>query len=106
MPILGIMASSTAIPAVYSLSQTFNTSGTYTVPAGKSTIALMVFNGGNPGTAGQSGTTSFGSAGGAGGNGYATTDFAVTAGASYTVTVGGSGGTSSFGTVLDGSGGG
>jgi len=48
MPILGTVSSSfTEFP--YTLSQTFNTSGTYTVPAGKTKIATLLVGGGGGG---------------------------------------------------------
>ena len=45
MPILGTVSSG-YVEMPYELSQTFNTSGTYTVPAGKTKVAVYVIGGG------------------------------------------------------------
>jgi hypothetical protein len=101
---LGTSASSSASNsvtpvAVYSLSQTFNTSGTYTVPAGKTLLAAFVVGGGGSGSTGLAGDTladgsgggGWGGGGGGGGGGVAFKDYAVTPGQTYTVTVGAGG---------------
>jgi hypothetical protein len=41
MPLLGTQASGYFEPPVYSLSQTFNASGNYTVPAGKTSLSVV-----------------------------------------------------------------
>ena len=49
MPIIGTLGSSYYLPPVYALSQTFNTSGTYTVPANKTKVAVFIVSGGGGG---------------------------------------------------------
>jgi hypothetical protein len=66
--------------APYVLSQTFNSSGTYTVPAGKTQVAVMMVG---------SGRGTFGSGeGGSGSRALAVYDIPTNAGTNYTVTVG------------------
>ena len=88
----------------YALSQNFASSGTYTVPSGKTKLSLVVIGGGSGGNAGS------GFSGGSGGAGtttaYGASGIDVTAGQTYTVTLAGAGGQSSFGSLLTSSGGG
>jgi hypothetical protein len=81
--------------------QTFTTSGTFTVPAGVTSIQVECWGGGGGG--GGNNSTSDG-AGGGGGGGYSRATLSVISGNSYTVTVG-SGGTGGTG-AQDGSSGG
>ncbi len=95
-----------ARPYVAAGSQTFNASGSYTVPTGMTTLTAYVFGGGGGG--GEASCTNNGNAGGGGGGGAAKSTLTVAAGQSYTVTVGaggaggavtaagGAGGTSTF----------
>ena len=97
-------------PAVYSLSQTFNSSGTYTVPSGKKYISAYVFGGGGSGASGNAGSNpkqfnglqwigGNGGSGGSGGGGSAFSGYSVTPGETFTVTVAAGGGASSFGNI-------
>jgi hypothetical protein len=43
MPIIGTVGSSYYVPPVYALAQTFDSSGTFTIPAGKTQMAIMTF---------------------------------------------------------------
>jgi hypothetical protein len=90
-------ASASVTPAApevpYALSQTFNSSGTFTVPAGKTKVAVFILGGGERGSqaggsAGNNYTSGAGGRGGDGGAMYAVKDYPVTAGAVHTVTVG------------------
>lgn len=64
--------------------QTFNVSGTYTVPAGVTSITVEAWGGG-----GKGGLRSInGGSGGGGGGAYSRKKITVTSGANYTVTVG------------------
>lgn len=94
---------STSSPAIYqnntyfaatsgiinvSNAQTFSSSGTFTVPAGVTSITVQAWGGG-----GRGGSRTFGSPdntgfGGGGGGGYSRSVIGVTSGATYTVTVG------------------
>jgi hypothetical protein len=93
----------------YSLSETFsgyNTGGTYTVPAGKTLLTVYVMG---SGTSGFSGQPTYGSDGGIGGKGCAAYNIPVSAGQTYTVTIGGlPQGAASFsdifGTIIDSTG--
>lgn len=97
MPIIGTVSSSYNVPPVYALSQTFNASGNYTVPAGKTSIALVgVGAGGAGGASAAGGGTGNSSSGGGGGGLFSIREITTTAGTVYTVTVG-SGGTSPAG---------
>lgn len=72
----------------YQFAQTFNSSGSYTVPSGKSFLAIT-------------GVGAGGSNGGAGGALFIIEDIPVTAGASYNITIAAGGGTNStFGNIL------
>jgi hypothetical protein len=81
----------TTLPAVYQNlphnSQTFASSGTFTVSANVYVIKVRVWAGGGSGGS----STGAGAAGGGGGGGYTEGAFAVTPGATYTVTVGAGG---------------
>jgi len=96
MPIIGIMASSKAVPSNYSLSQTFNASGNYTIPNTAQKYAVYTVSGGS--NAPNNGV------GGAGGFASGVIVNSPSLGTTYTVTVGGSGGTSSFGNLINSSG--
>lgn len=99
-------------------SQEFLSSGTYTVPAGVTTVWVTMCGGG--GSGGTAGTATYGAAGGGAGAYVIKQAVSVTPGASVTVTIGAggtgvaadstgnSGGTTSFGSlsVLGGTGGG
>ena len=88
--------------APYALSQTFNSSSTYTVPSGKTSMAAYVWAAGGVG-AGAAKFNSYGAGGGGGGGGgmlVAFKDYAVTAGQTYTVTVGASSGVTSLGSLV------
>ena len=81
----------------YKLAQTYNTSTNYTVPSGVTKLGVMIINGGNGG--GGAGNNAGGS-GGSGGNGRGAYDLPVNSGTNYTITVGGAGGSSSFGNLV------
>src|SRR3954469_22605891 len=83
----------------WSQTQTFTTSGTYTVPAGVTSITVEVWGGGGAGGGYQTFKNTF--AGGGSGGGYVRTVMSVTAGQTYTVTVG-AGGTGSNGAGTNG----
>jgi len=77
----------------YALSQTFNASGTYTVPEGTTKIALVGVGAGGGGGAGNSAVwnssnTSGGGGGGGGGGLFIIREISVTPGTTHTVTVG------------------
>jgi subtilisin-like proprotein convertase family protein len=91
-------------------SQTYNSSGTYVVPAGVTTVQVEAWGGGGAGGGTNSGSNR-GGGGGAGGSFTRNTSVSVTPGASITVTVGTggvgvtgaagpSGGTSTFGSSI------
>ena len=95
--------------ASYALSQTFDSSGTYTVPAGKTQIALVGVSAGGGGGA----YAFFDSpSGGSGGIAFIHKDISTNAGTNYTVTIGAGGnsgaggGALSFGNVFTANGGG
>ena len=115
MPILGTSASG-YVEQVYELAQTFNASGTFTMPAGKTQLAVYAH--GSSG-AGYNGTASFqfgagrGGPGGSGGSLAFIEEHAVATGTNFTVTVGSAaarvtaggydlinGGATSFGNIL------
>lgn len=77
----------------------FNSSGTFTVSSGESTLQILTINGGSSGVIGsESGTQIIGGAGGAGGSlSFGPTTSAVSS--SFAVTVGGAGGASSVAPV-------
>ena len=82
---------------VYTLLQNYTSSTTFTVPTGITRLAVVVMNGGSSGS-GPSGD--FGGAGGNGGAGYGFVEQSVSAAQTYSVTIAGAGGTTSFGTLL------
>jgi hypothetical protein len=93
-------ASNSVIPnPTYALSQTFNNSGTYTVPSGKAKMAAFVLSAGGGGGGGGSSSFSGGTSGyvggGGGGGGHGKLvyfkDYPVTPGDTYTITIGGQG---------------
>ncbi|MFV8372501.1 choice-of-anchor D domain-containing protein [Flavobacterium sp. LB2P74] len=71
--------------AISQTSQTFNTSGTFTVPAGVTSIQVEAWGGGGKGGKKTSGNSAYG---GGGGGAYAKKLVTVTPGTTYTVTVG------------------
>ena len=81
----------------YALSQTYNSSGTFTMPAGKTKVAVYAFSGAQPGS---SGSGYDGGSGGTGSRGGAFKEYSASSGTNFNVTVGGSGGTTSFGNLL------
>jgi hypothetical protein len=94
--------SATPVAPVYALSQTFNSSGTYTVPAGASKIAVIVYGAGQAGSSGGTAgsiTSGSGGTGGSSGAVLAATEYSVTPGTNYVVTLANSGATS-FGNLL------
>ena len=117
------ISSSVLTTAPYILSQTFNSSGTYTVPSGKTKLTAYVSGGGGAG--GNAAITrnwgaSGGAPGGSSGGAIAFKDYSVTAGQTFTITVGaggpsaapnnsltrgGDGGASSFGNLATANGG-
>lgn len=78
--------------------QTITSSSTLTIPNNVSTIIVEVIGGG--GSGGGNGT------GGGGGGGYAKGTYAVLPNSSYSVTIGGASGTTSFGSIIQATGGG
>ncbi|WP_052324522.1 PKD-like domain-containing protein [Haliscomenobacter hydrossis] len=86
---------------MYAQSLTYNSSGTFIVPTGVTSITVQSWGAGGGGASGSSANR-----GGGGGGAFATSTFAVVPGASYTVTVGTggapgvNGGNSSFGIVV------
>jgi hypothetical protein len=97
--------STTATPEIFTSPVTFSTPGTYSwiVPPGVTNICVEAWGGGGDGGAGGS---IFGNGGAGGGGGaYGYDCFSVVPGASYTLTVGGSGQASSLGTLIVANGG-
>jgi hypothetical protein len=88
-----------AVPIIYALALTANTTQNYTIPSGKSFIGAIVYGGGASGTAGgnQNASPSWhtGTAGSSGGA-VAFSGFAVTAGQELSIVIGGASGTSSI----------
>jgi hypothetical protein len=87
----------------YQLGQTFTASGTYTVPAGVSEIAVYAVGGGGNGAAGAPGAGAVsgrGGGGGGGGNAGIFWHYPVTAGQTYSVVVGGVATATTFGGTL------
>jgi hypothetical protein len=86
----------------YSLSQTFLSSGVFTVPANVTEIAVKGIGAGGNGANGlgpDGGSGSAGGRGGGGGGGFIFKNYSVTPGQTYTVTVGSSGQATSFGSL-------
>ena len=71
----------------YTLEQTYNSSTTYTVPAGTTSLAVYTFSGAASGS---------GQTGGKGASGVAFKDYSVSPGQTFAITVGASNGNSSF----------
>lgn len=82
----------------YNLTQTYTSSTTYTVPSGTGKLAVYAFSGSSAG--GSGGGTSSGGAGGNGARGIAISEYSVTPGQNFAITVGASGGTTNFGNIL------
>ena len=105
MPILGTVSSGYVEP-VYTLAQTFDSSGTYTVPAGVTKITIAGVGGGGKGSSSiGSNTGGSGCGGGGAGASFLVRDITVTSGQTYTVTVGGQAGATSFGSIITANGG-
>jgi hypothetical protein len=109
MPILGTVGSSYYVPPVYALAATYESNGTFTVPAGKTQIALVGVSAGGGGRNYEF----FGAAGGgASGVAFILKEIPTSAGTSYNVTIGAggaaasAGGSLTFGSVLTATGGG
>ena len=80
--------------------QVFSSSGTFTVPAGVTSIDVLVIGGGgNGGNVANQGGCESATGGGGGGGGAARSVISVTPGQTISVTVGGATGTSSFSTL-------
>jgi hypothetical protein len=89
----------------FSNMQVFESSGTFTVPAGITKVKVTVVGGGGNGATGG-GSLSSGGGGGGGGGGAIEVVTGLTPGGTVSVTVGGAGGTSSFGAFCSATGGG
>jgi hypothetical protein len=99
----GTVWQSTAAPYAGSKGQVFTSSGTFTVPTGVTAVKVTVVGGGGNGGAGNVSTSS---PGGGGGGGVAIRYITgLTPGNTVAVTVGGVGGTSSFGAYCSATGG-
>ncbi len=89
--------------------QAFTTTSTFVVPTNVAKIMVEMWggggNGGNVTPAVFENLTYYGTGGGGGSGAYSMNVLTVTPGASYAVTVGGAGGTSSFGNLMSASGG-
>lgn len=89
-------SSNSATPlAPYVLAQTFNSSGNYTVPSGKTQIGVMMVGGGNNGGI----SSGAGGVGGTGSKALAVYNIPTNASTTYAITVGGTGGASVFGSI-------
>jgi hypothetical protein len=100
-------ASSSVEVTGYALAQTYNSSATYTVPAGVTKIGVVTISGGQGGSGGgQAGQSGSGGTGGRSGSAVSFFDYDVSSGQNYTVTVAASGGTSSFGNLTSAAAGG
>ena len=80
----------------WSLSQTFTSSGTYTIPTGATQIGVVVISGGS---SGGGAANDFGGGGGGSGSAVGFWGYGVTPGDTHVVTVGGTSGTSNFGNI-------
>ena len=86
--------------------EVFNTSGTFTVPSGVTAVKVTVIGGGGNGGGANSDGCNYGRGGGGGGGGMAVEWITgLTSGGTVAVTVGGAGGTSSFGAYCSANGG-
>jgi len=115
MPILGTVSSG-YVEQVYELAQTFNASGKFTMPAGKTQIAVYAHGSSGAGYNGSGSGQFFAGRGGPGGSGGSLAfieEHTVSTGTNFTVTVGGAagrvtaggydyinGGATSFGNIL------
>ena len=92
-------------PILYQSPKVYDLAGTYQwmVPPGITSICVEIWGGGGNGGRKSTSTSASGGGGGAGGYGYEC--FTVTPGTIYNITVGGIGGTSTFGVLLTASGG-
>ena len=93
--------STAATPEIFTSPVTFSNPGTYSwiVPPGITNVCVEAWGGGGDGGNGVFSTFS-NSGGGGGGGGYGYDCFTVVPGASYSLTVGGSGQASSLGTLI------
>jgi hypothetical protein len=93
--------STAAYPEIFTSPVTFSNPGTYSwiVPPGITNVCVEAWGGGGDGGNGVFSTFS-NSGGGGGGGGYGYDCFTVVPGASYSLTVGGSGQASSLGTLI------
>jgi hypothetical protein len=92
-------SNSVTLPNLYALTQTFTSSGTFTVPSGHNLLAVSMTGGGAAGNAG--GNTggppaSAGGNGGAGSRSLSFYDYAVTPGQTFSITIAAAGGSSTF----------
>ena len=107
------LSSNSVVPnPAYALSQTFTTSGNFTVPAGKTKIAVWAVGAGSTGSDGDGRTdqqrSGAGGKGGGGGGTGAFKDYVTSPGTVFAVVVGTSsntGGVSTFGNLLNANGG-
>jgi trimeric autotransporter adhesin len=86
----------------YSLSQTFSSSGTFTVPAGITQIAVKGIGAGGTGANGlnsDGGSGAVGGRGGGGGGGFIFKNYSVTPGQTFSVSIGSAGQNTSFGSL-------
>lgn len=95
--ILGTVSSG-YVEQVYALSQTFNASGTYTVPAGKSQIAVLMMGAGGSGAT-PTGFERSGYDGGGSGGIVGFKDYNVSGGQTFTVTIGAANAQTNFGNI-------
>jgi len=98
------VTSSVTPTASFVLAQTFNSSGSYTIPAGTTKIAIVTFSGGSNGFSGGGGCGGGAGPGDGGRGGWASAAIinSPSIGSTYAVTVGASGGgASSFGTLIN-----
>jgi len=75
----------------YVLAQTFNSSGTYTVPSGKNLIAFAGVAGGGGSAGNPVNTVNGGKGGGGGGGGFIVREISTSSGSSYSIVIGGAG---------------
>ncbi|MFT3911051.1 MAG: proprotein convertase P-domain-containing protein [Ferruginibacter sp.] len=80
----------------FSQTQTFNSSGSYVVPPGVTSITVYVWGAGGGGGGGSSDCSAQGEGSGGGGGGFAASTIAVNPGETYTVTVGAAGAAGAF----------
>jgi len=86
----------------YSLSQSFLSSGTFTVPLGVTQIAVKGMGAGGTGATGSNsdgGSGAIGGRGGGGGGGFIFKNYNVTPGQSFNITIGSTGQATSFGSL-------